>query len=326
MIDDRIAKHNARVLAAAQALGGASLADRDLARRPRRLDPRAGQRPRHPAGQPRSSSGSRSARIPAAILMRRLGRRNGYILGALRRRRRLPRGGGVAFRLRPVLRRDLRRAASTPPSSRATASPRPTRPPTPSGRVRSPGSCAAASRPRSSDPQTVIWTRDLVPGAAVRRQLSWRRPRSRSCRSSSSRSLAPAPPRRTRRRSAGGPCGRSYGSPASSRRLPPASSSYGLMSFVMTAAPLAMVECGHSVGTAALGIQWHVLAHVRPELPHRPADRPLRQGARHRGRARPDRRRRRDRPFRPVGRAISGSPSSFSASAGTSASSARRRS
>ncbi|MET1537606.1 MFS transporter, partial [Burkholderia sola] len=36
--------------------------------------------------------------------------------------------------------------------------------------------------------------------------------------------------------------------------------SYGLMAFLMTAAPMAMVGCGHTVGEAALGIQWHVLA------------------------------------------------------------------
>jgi MFS family permease len=41
---------------------------------------------------------------------------------------------------------------------------------------------------------------------------------------------------------------------------------YGLMSFVMTAAPLAMVECGHSIGTAALGIQWHILAMYGPSF------------------------------------------------------------
>ena len=37
-------------------------------------------------------------------------------------------------------------------------------------------------------------------------------------------------------------------------------SSYALMAFVMTAAPLAMVGCGYEVADAALGIQWHVLA------------------------------------------------------------------
>ncbi|TPW32297.1 MFS transporter [Martelella alba] len=42
--------------------------------------------------------------------------------------------------------------------------------------------------------------------------------------------------------------------------------SYALMAFVMTAAPLAMVACGHSVGEAALGIQWHVLAMFGPSF------------------------------------------------------------
>ncbi len=42
--------------------------------------------------------------------------------------------------------------------------------------------------------------------------------------------------------------------------------SYGLMAFLMTAAPMAMVGCGHSVGQAALGIQWHVLAMFGPSF------------------------------------------------------------
>jgi MFS family permease len=42
--------------------------------------------------------------------------------------------------------------------------------------------------------------------------------------------------------------------------------SYGLMTFVMTAAPVAMVHTGHSVDHAALGIQWHVLAMFGPSF------------------------------------------------------------
>jgi predicted MFS family arabinose efflux permease len=42
--------------------------------------------------------------------------------------------------------------------------------------------------------------------------------------------------------------------------------SYGLMSFIMTAAPLAMIGCGHPVGAAALGIQWHILAMFGPSF------------------------------------------------------------
>jgi MFS family permease len=42
--------------------------------------------------------------------------------------------------------------------------------------------------------------------------------------------------------------------------------SYSLMTFMMTAAPLAMIDCGHSVGAAALGIQWHILAMFGPSF------------------------------------------------------------
>jgi MFS family permease len=34
----------------------------------------------------------------------------------------------------------------------------------------------------------------------------------------------------------------------------------------MTSAPLAMVDCGHSVASATLGIQWHVLAMYAPSF------------------------------------------------------------
>lgn len=43
-------------------------------------------------------------------------------------------------------------------------------------------------------------------------------------------------------------------------------SSYVIMNFVMTAAPLAMVQCGHGQGEAALGIQWHVIAMFAPSF------------------------------------------------------------
>jgi len=39
-----------------------------------------------------------------------------------------------------------------------------------------------------------------------------------------------------------------------------------LMNFVMTAAPLAMVQCGHSITDATLGIQWHVVAMFAPSF------------------------------------------------------------
>lgn len=42
--------------------------------------------------------------------------------------------------------------------------------------------------------------------------------------------------------------------------------SYSMMNMVMTSAPLAMVMCQHSVGEAALGIQWHVIGMYAPSF------------------------------------------------------------
>ena len=42
--------------------------------------------------------------------------------------------------------------------------------------------------------------------------------------------------------------------------------SYALMNLIMTSAPLAMVDCGHAVTIAALGIQWHVLGMYAPSF------------------------------------------------------------
>ena len=42
--------------------------------------------------------------------------------------------------------------------------------------------------------------------------------------------------------------------------------SYAMMNMVMTSAPLAMVMCSHTVGQAALGIQWHVVGMYAPSF------------------------------------------------------------
>jgi MFS family permease len=42
--------------------------------------------------------------------------------------------------------------------------------------------------------------------------------------------------------------------------------SYAMMNMVMTSAPLAMIECNHSVSEATLGIQWHMLGMFVPSL------------------------------------------------------------
>jgi len=42
--------------------------------------------------------------------------------------------------------------------------------------------------------------------------------------------------------------------------------SYAMMNLLMTSAPLAMVMCNHSVGEAALGIQWHMIGMYAPSF------------------------------------------------------------
>lgn len=115
-------------------------------------------------------------------------------------------------------------------------------------------------------PQLVIWTRDALPG----------QPFAGSFLSQSALALLAIPILLLLRRppvvaaSAGGSAGRSLGQLLTSPRYMLAVAtgvvSYGLMTFIMTAAPMAMVGHGHSVDDAALGIQWHILAMFGPSF------------------------------------------------------------
>lgn len=121
-------------------------------------------------------------------------------------------------------------------------------------------------------PQTVIWTRDIVPWApfagsfvaqAILALLAfpviWQL-RGPHAKGSSTPKGTPS----------SAPQGRTLKEIASQPRFILAVTagvvSYALMSFVMTAAPVAMVGCGHTVGEAALGIQWHVLSMFAPSF------------------------------------------------------------
>ncbi|WP_312759369.1 MFS transporter [Pulveribacter sp.] len=114
-------------------------------------------------------------------------------------------------------------------------------------------------------PQVVIWTRDSLPATpfagsfysqaalallALPLLLALR--------------LPPAPPRA--QASGARPLGEIARTPQFVVAALAGVVSYGLMAFLMTAAPMAMVGCGHSVGEAALGIQWHVLAMFGPSF------------------------------------------------------------
>lgn len=120
-------------------------------------------------------------------------------------------------------------------------------------------------------PQLVIWTRDSLPGlpfagsfyaqaalALLAIPLLMLLPRGHAPAAAPAAHAPPAGPARSARDIA-----------RSSAFLVPAvvgMVSYAAMSFLMTATPMAMVGCGHTVGEAALGIQWHVLAMFGPSF------------------------------------------------------------
>ena len=117
-------------------------------------------------------------------------------------------------------------------------------------------------------PQLVIWTRDALPAA----------PFAGSFLSQAALALLALPvlmllrapkPAQTADAQAGAggrPLGQIMRTPRFILAVSAGVVSYGLMSFVMTAAPMAMVGCGFTVGEAAFGIQWHVLAMFAPSF------------------------------------------------------------
>lgn len=260
-------KRNIRVLTAAQALGGATgpivislggLVGQHLSPEPALVT------------LPVSlfNLGLAAGTLPAAFVMRRLGRRSGYVIGAsIGMTAGLSAAFGVAISTFAVFclgtflaglsaayvqtyRFAATDAVTGPLRDKAIA------------RVMVGGLAAAVI-----GPQLVIWTRDAVPGLpfmgsflghaalallAIPLLLQLRSP-------------PPVEPVHAK-----GEAGRDLAQILATPRYLLAVGtgivSYGLMTFVMTAAPIAMVGHGHSVDEAALGIQWHVLAMFGPSF------------------------------------------------------------
>ncbi|HEV2557249.1 MAG TPA: MFS transporter [Microvirga sp.] len=265
MPDDATAKHNARVLAVATALGGASppiivslgglvgqtlSPDKTLATLPVSL----------------LQLGLATGTIPAALIMRRLGRRNAYMVGAL-----------IGILAGSVAAQGIASAAfavfclgtflagwwgSFVQSYRFAAI----------------DTASEAFKARAISwvmigglaagfvgPQTVIWTRDLVAGIpfagsffgqAVLALLTI----------PVVALMRPGSVAEARGGGGGRPLPEIMRQPRFVVAVVTGLVSYGLMSFLMTAAPVAMVGCGHAVGEAALGIQWHILAMFGPSF------------------------------------------------------------
>jgi len=264
----RTAKRNIWILTAAQALGGANapivISLGGLVGQRLSSDPTLVTLP-----VSLLNLGLAIGTLPAAMVMRRFGRRAGYILGAclglvagLVAAFGILRGNFVLFCAGAAIAgaysayvQSYRFAAADseegPDSQRAIA------------RVMIGGLVAAII-----GPQLVIWTRDALPGTPFAGSfLSQAAVAALSIPLLMMLRHPPAP----RSAAAGGktadrPLLVLLATPQYLLAVATGVVSYGLMTFVMTASPMAMVGHGHSVDQATLGIQWHILAMYAPSF------------------------------------------------------------
>ncbi|MBN8954219.1 MULTISPECIES: MFS transporter [unclassified Rhizobium] len=266
-LDQSLGKRNAWILTVAQAFGGANAPivislgglvgqhlspDPDLITLPVSL----------------LNLGLALGTLPAAYVMRRLGRRNGYLIGTT-----IGMISGLVAAIGIILSsfvvfclgtcmaglyssyvQSYRfAAADNAPGSEAQKA---------IARVMVGGLVAAVI-----GPQLVIWTRDAVPGtafagsfisqgllAALAFPVLWNL---RAFSVTKAQGTAAAAER---------PLMQILTSPRYLLAIATGVVSYGLMTFVMTASPVAMVGHGHSIDQAALGIQWHILAMYGPSF------------------------------------------------------------
>lgn len=262
--EGRLGRRNVRVLMAAQALGGAS---------PSIVVSLGGL-----VGQMLAPSaalvtlpislfnlGLALGTLPAALVMRRFGRRSGYLLGAMFGAvAGLLAAGGImtglfwlfcigtmvaGFYAAYVQSYRFAAADAVPHDMRGIAI----------SRVMIGGLAAAVI-----GPQLVIWTRDMLPGLPF--AGSFLSQAAVALMALPILAMLRTPPVTVLRQGGGRPLSVILRSPRFLLALAAGIVSYGLMTFIMTAAPIAMVDCGHSVGEAALGIQWHVLAMFGPSF------------------------------------------------------------
>ncbi len=261
---DALAKRNAVVLAVAAALGGSSPAivvslgglvgqnlaeNKELATLPVSL----------------LNLGLALGTIPAAMLMRRAGRRIGYIVGAG-----IGLVGGclaafgiasysfVLFCLGTLI---IGMYGSFNQSYRFAAT----------------DAASEAFKPRAISwvmiggiaagfigPQTVIWLQDAAPAAPFSGAFLGQA--ALAFMSMAVVSFLRPVPAAAAPKAGGRPLGEIVRQPRFVVAVVTGLVSYALMSFVMTAAPVAMVGCGHTVGDAASGIRWHILAMFGPSF------------------------------------------------------------
>ena len=265
--EDRLARRNALVLAAAQAVGGsaATIAFATGGLVGLTLMPEAPGLATLPITG--FVVGTACGSVPAALVMRRVGRRPGFLLGAL-----LSLLGGLAATTAIFAASFLGFLAATFLSGFAQAFVQ-------QYRFAAADTASDAFKPKAVSwvlaggivagvvgPQAVILTSDLFApilfaGAyAAQAALA-----AASCLVLACLRIPRPPPR-----DAGVGGGRPIGTIFATARLRVAVMcgivAYALMNLVMTAAPMAMVACGFSTAEAALGIQWHVIAMYGPSF------------------------------------------------------------
>ena len=265
-IDDATARRTALILAFAQALGGAApsivVALGGLVGTTLASDPSLATLPVSVF-----QLGLAAGTIPAAMMMRRFGRRSGYLLGATTG---ILAGsvaaGGIALASFAVF------CLGTFMSGFYAAYVQ-------SYRFAAADTASEAFRPRAISwvmtggvlagvvgPQTVIWTRDLTPDAPFAGGFLGQAALA-LCSLALLACLRHVPPPPRTGMASGRPLREIMAQPRFQIAVVTGLVSYGLMSFLMTAAPVAMVaECGHSLASATLGIQWHILAMYGPSF------------------------------------------------------------
>lgn len=263
---DRQARRSVGVLMAAQALGGAS---------PPIIISLGGIVGLMLASDPTLSTlpvslynlGLALSTLPAALLMRQMGRRVAYLLGAL-----LGCASGLVAAM-AILRGDFvlfcigtsmagfygacvqsyrfAAADAVAPALRSIAI----------SRVMIGGLAAAII-----GPQLVIWTRDALPAAPFAGSFFAQAALACLALPIIAMFRTPGPASATASGPPARPLSKIARTPQFGVAVVAGVVTYGLMSFVMTASPMAMVACGHTIGEAALGIQWHVLAMFSPSF------------------------------------------------------------
>ncbi|WP_420411069.1 MFS transporter [Roseibium sp.] len=267
LVDDRLAKRNALLLALAQALGGASASivistgslvgymmlgeDKSLATVPVSA----------------MVLGTAFGTIPAGMIMRRFGRRAGFMGSAL-----LGVASGLLAAYAVMLNHFLLFAFSCSVGGFAGAFVQ-------QYRFAAADTASDAFKPKAISwvlaggvlagvvgPQTVIATKDMFAPILFAGTYLAQAGLAFIAMCLLAFIKIPKPPRQNHKQAGGRPLRQIMMQPRFIVAAACGICSYALMSLVMTATPLAMIGCGLSETDAALGIQWHVLAMFGPSF------------------------------------------------------------